>query len=128
MVPTLAMLRQLAIENASAACRLVWCIKKRMKLFLILCAGIKHEDEINPSLLEFRATHKQVEDGDFLVFLLACNFLNDKLGQGRESKAETPPVAPAGRCGQPADTALTPQQDLFLKEAHDNWQAFLDHM
>lgn len=81
---TLAMLRQLAHEDPSAACRLGWFINKRMQQYLVLCAGVDHEDKINLSVLEFRATRQQLEDGAFVF--PACNFLKECLGRGSETR------------------------------------------
>ncbi len=89
------------------------------------------EDEINPSLLEFRATCQQLEDGAFVF--PACDFLKEKLGRSSETKAEATAAAAgaaprSGRRGQAADAVINPQQDLFPKDANDNWQVFLDHV
>ncbi|KAI2489508.1 hypothetical protein MHU86_25085 [Fragilaria crotonensis] len=113
---TLATLRQLAHADPSAACRLGWFIEKRMQQYLVLCAGVEHEDEINPALLEFRSTRQQLEDGAFVF--PACDFLKERLGRGVDQKGDSQPVAAAGsaragRRGQPADTVTNPQQDLF---------------
>ena len=82
---TLATLRQLAHDDHSAACRLGWFVDKRMQQYLVLCAGVEHEDEINPKLLKFRATRQQLEDGTFVF--PACDFLKDRLGRGGDAKA-----------------------------------------
>ena len=129
---TQATLRQLAHEDSSVACRLGWFIEKRMQQYLVLCAGVEHKDDINPNLLDFRSTREQLEDGAFVF--PACDFLKDRMAIGGNSaKAEAPAAATGGgtgtgRRGQPADAVVNPQQDLFLKDANDNWQVFLDHM
>ncbi|KAI2497773.1 hypothetical protein MHU86_16715 [Fragilaria crotonensis] len=128
---TLATLRQLAHADPSAACRLGWFIEKRMQQYLVLCAGVEHEDEINPALLEFRSTRQQLEDGAFVF--PACDFLKERLGRGVDQKGDSQPVAAAGsaragRRGQPADAVTNPQQDLFPRDANDTWQVFLDHV
>ena len=127
---TLATLRQLAHKDHSAACRLGWFVENRMQQYLVLCAGVEHEDEINLTLLEFRATHQQLEDGAFVF--PACDFLKDRLGRGGDAKAEAqaPAAAPGGtqrfgRRGQPVDSVTNPQHDLFPKDANDTWQVFL---
>ncbi|KAI2500106.1 hypothetical protein MHU86_14373 [Fragilaria crotonensis] len=50
-----------------------------MQQYLVLCAGVEHEDEINPALLEFRSTRQQLEDGAFVF--PACDFLKERLGR-----------------------------------------------
>ncbi|KAI2497430.1 hypothetical protein MHU86_10889 [Fragilaria crotonensis] len=87
-----------------------------MQQYLVLCAGVEHEDEINPALLEFRSTRQQLEDGAFVF--PACDFLKERLGRGVDQKGDSQPVAAAGsaragRRGQPADAVTNPQQDLF---------------
>ncbi|KAI2505006.1 hypothetical protein MHU86_9449 [Fragilaria crotonensis] len=77
---TLATLRQLAHEDNSAACRLGWFIEKRTQQYLVLCAGVEHEDDINLNLLDFRSTRQQLEDGAFVF--PACDFLKDRMGSG----------------------------------------------
>jgi hypothetical protein len=42
---TLATLRQLAHTDRTAACRLGWFIDRRMQQYLVLCAGVDHEEE-----------------------------------------------------------------------------------
>ena len=130
---TLATLRQLAHEDNSAACRLGWFIEKRTQQYLVLCAGVEHEDDINPNLLDFRSTRQQLEDGAFIF--PACDFLRDRMGSGSSAaaKVEAPSAsggggARSGRKGQPADAVTNPQQDLFTKDANDVWQVFLDHV
>ena len=51
-----------------------------MQQYLVLCAGVDHEEEINPLLLDFRAVRQQLKDGA-LVFP-TYDFLSDKLGRG----------------------------------------------
>ncbi|KAI2497777.1 hypothetical protein MHU86_16719 [Fragilaria crotonensis] len=102
-----------------------------MQQYLVLCAGVEHEDEINPALLEFRSTRQQLEDGAFVF--PACDFLKERLGRGVDQKGDSQPVAAAGsaragRRGQPADAVTNPQQDLFPRDANDTWQVFLDHV
>jgi hypothetical protein len=77
---TLATLRQLAHTDGTAACRLGWFIDRQMQQYLVLCAGVDHEEEINPLLLDFRAVRQQLKDGA-LVFP-TYDFLSDKLGRG----------------------------------------------
>jgi hypothetical protein len=127
---TLATLRQLAHEDHSAACRLGWFIEKQMQQYLVLCAGVDHKDEINPSLLEFRATRQQLEDG--AIVFPACDILKERLGRSGETKTDATATAAgagpqSGRRGQAADAVINPQQDLFPKDANHNWQVFPDH-
>ncbi|KAI2506378.1 hypothetical protein MHU86_8004 [Fragilaria crotonensis] len=56
-----------------------------MQQYLVLCAGVEHEDEINPALLEFRSTRQQLEDGAFVF--PACDFLKERLGRGVDQRA-----------------------------------------
>ncbi|KAI2491165.1 hypothetical protein MHU86_23392 [Fragilaria crotonensis] len=65
-----------------------------MQQYLVLCAGVEHEDEINPALLEFRSTRQQLEDGAFVF--PACDFLKERLGRGVDQKGDSQPVAAAG--------------------------------
>ena len=98
----------------------------------MLCAGVDHKEEINPSLLDFRAVRQQLEDGAFLF--PACDLLCDKLGRGAEPKLGATTVTPSGsasrtnRCTPLADEILNPQKDLFLKDPTDNWQVYLNHV
>ena len=129
---TLATLRQLAHTDRTAACRLGWFIDRRMQQYLVLCAGVDHEDEINPSLLDFRTVRQQLEDGAFVF--PACDFLRDKLGNSADSKYGAPTVTPSGstsrtnRRAPPADEVINSQKDLFPKDPNDNWQVYLDHV
>jgi hypothetical protein len=85
----------------------------------VLCAGVDHEEEINPSLLDFRAVQQQLEDGAFVF--PACHFLRDKLGRGAERKLGATTVTPSGsalrtnRRTPPAEEILNPQKDLFQR-------------
>ncbi len=129
---TLATLRQLAHTDRTAACRLEWFIDRRMQQYLVLCAGVYHEEEINPSLLDFRTVRQQLEDGAFVF--PACDFLRDKLGSDADSKPGAPTVTPSGstsrtnRRAPPADEVINLQKDLFPKDPTDNWQVNLDHV
>mgnify|MGYP000017317019 CR=1 FL=1 len=129
---TLATLRQLAHTDRTAACRLGWFIDRRMQQYLVLCAGVDHEEEINPSLLDFRTVRQQLEDGAFVF--PACDFLRDKLGNSADSKYGAPTVTPSGstsrtnRRAPPADEVINSQKDLFPKDPNDNWQVYLDHV
>ena len=76
-------------KTTRLACRLGWFVEKRMQQYLVLCAGVEHEDEINPTLLEFRATRQQLEDGAFVF--PACNFLKDRLGRGADAANQWTP-------------------------------------
>ena len=91
---TLATLRQLAHTDGTAACRLGWFIDRRTQQYLVLCAGVEHEDEINPSLLDFSTVRHQLEYGAFVF--PACDFLRDKLGRGTESNPGATTVTPSG--------------------------------
>lgn len=128
----LAMLCKLAHTYPLAVCRLgCWFIKKHMQQYLVLCAGVKHKDEINPTLLEFRSTRQQLEDSAFVF--PACNFLREQLSCGTDPKAELLLVTIAGSswasCQEhPADAVTNPQQDLFPKDTNNCWQEFLDHV
>ncbi|KAI2490859.1 hypothetical protein MHU86_23712 [Fragilaria crotonensis] len=86
---TLATLRQLAHEDNSAACRLGWFIEKRTQQYLVLCAGVEHEDDINLNLLDFRSTRQQLEDGAF-VFRLRLLERQDGVRGSAAAKAEAP--------------------------------------
>jgi hypothetical protein len=129
---TLATLRQLAHTDFTAACRLGWFIDRQMQQYLVLCAGVNHKEEINPSLLDFRAVRQQLEDGAFVF--PTCDFLRDKLGRGAEQKPGAMTVTPSGSTSRtnrrtpPADKIINPQKDLFPKDQNDNWQVFLDHV
>jgi hypothetical protein len=129
---TLATLRQLAHTDGTAACRLGWFIDRRLQQYLVLCAGVNHEEEINPSLLDFIAVRQQLEDGAFVF--PACDFLRDKLGRGAEQKPGATTVTPSGstlrtnRRTPPADKIINPQKDLFPQDQNDNWQVYLDHV
>ena len=129
---TLATLRQLAHTDRTAACRLGWFIDRRMQQYLVLCAGVDHEDEINPSLLDFRTVRQQLEDGAFVF--PACDFLRDKLGNSTDLTHGAPTVTPSGsnsrtnRRAPPADEVINSQKDLFPKDPNDNWQVYLDHV
>jgi hypothetical protein len=98
----------------------------------VLCAGVDHEEEINPLLLDFRAVRKQLEDRAFVF--PACDFLRDKLGRGAEPKLGATTVMPIGsasrtnRRNPPADEILNPQKDLFPKDPTNNWQVYLNLM
>ncbi|KAI2507346.1 hypothetical protein MHU86_7066 [Fragilaria crotonensis] len=111
---TLATLRQLAHEDATAACRLGWFIEKRTQQYLVLCTGVEHEDDINPTLLDFRSMRQQLEDGAF-VFQV-CDFLKDRMGAGGGAAAKAEAFtssagggARSGRRGQRADAVTNPQ-------------------
>jgi hypothetical protein len=91
---TLATLRQLAHTDRTVACRLGWFIDRRMQQYLVLCTGVDHEEEINPSLLDFRTVRQQLEDGAFVF--PACDFLRDKLGNSADSKHGATTVTPSG--------------------------------
>jgi hypothetical protein len=65
-----------------------------MQQYLVLYAGVDHEEEINPSLLDFSAVRQQLEDGAFVF--PTCNFLRDKLGRGAEPKVGATTVTPSG--------------------------------
>ena len=129
---TLATLRQLAHTDGTAACRLGWFIDRRTQQYLVLCAGVEHEEEINPSLLDFSTVRQQLEDGAFVF--PACDFLRDKLGRGTESKPGATTVTPSGstsrtnRRAPPADEVINSQKDVFPKDPNDNWQVYLDHV
>jgi hypothetical protein len=129
---TLATLRQLAHTDGTAACRLGWFIDRCMQQYLVLCAGVDHKEEINPSLLDFRTVRQQLEDGAFTF--PACDFLRDKLGRGADLKPGAPTVTPSGstsrtnRRAPPADEVINSQKDLFPKDPTDNWQVYLDHV
>jgi hypothetical protein len=103
-----------------------------MQQYLVLCAGVNHEEEINPSLLDFRTVRQQLEDGAFTF--PACDFLRDKLGRGADSKPGAPTVTPSGstsrtnRRAPPADEVINSQKDLFPKDPTDNWQVYVDHV
>jgi hypothetical protein len=103
-----------------------------MQQYLVLCAGVDHEEEINPSLLDFRSVRQQLEDGAFVF--PACDFLRDKLGSGADSKPGAPTVTPSGstsrtnRRAPPVDEVINSQKDLFPKDPTDNWQVYLDHV
>ncbi|KAI2490825.1 hypothetical protein MHU86_23735 [Fragilaria crotonensis] len=56
-----------------------------MQQYLVLCAGVEHEDEINPALLEFRSTRQQLEDGAFVF--PACDF-KERLGHDRRTSVD----------------------------------------
>jgi hypothetical protein len=103
-----------------------------MQQYLVLCAGVDHEEEINPLLLDFSAVRQQLEDGAF-VFPV-CYFLRDKLGSGAKPKLGATTVTPSGSTSRtnrrtpPADEIVNPQKDLFPKDPTDNWQVYLDHV
>jgi hypothetical protein len=98
----------------------------------VLCAGVDHEEEINPSLLDFRAVQQQLEDGAFVF--PACNFLRNKLGRGAEPKLGATTVTLSGSTSRtnrrtlPVDKIINPQKDLFPKDPTDNWQVYLNHV
>jgi hypothetical protein len=121
-----------AHTDGTAACRLGWFIDRRMQQYLVLCAGVDHEEEINPLLLDFPAVRQQLEDGAFVF--PACDFLRDKLGRGAEPKLGATTVTPSGsttrtnRRAPPADEIINPLEDIFPKDPTDNWQVYLDHV
>ena len=128
---TLATLRRLAHTDKTAACRLGWFIDRRMQQYLVLCAGVENEHEINPALLEFRTTRQQLEDGAFVY--PACDFLQDRLGRGASTAKSEPNnnasttsagARPARR--PPADEVINPQSGTFSTDADDNWQVFIN--
>ncbi|KAI2490967.1 hypothetical protein MHU86_23599 [Fragilaria crotonensis] len=89
---TLATLRQLAHADPSAACRLGWFIEKRMQQYLVLCAGVEHEDEINPPRIQ---VHPAAVGGRRLC-LPGLRLPQGAAGTWSRPKGDSQPVAAAG--------------------------------
>ncbi|KAI2495702.1 hypothetical protein MHU86_18833 [Fragilaria crotonensis] len=62
--------------------------------YLVLCAGVEHEDDINLNLLDFRSTRQQLEGG--AAVFPACDFLKDRMGSGQRCREGGSPSASGG--------------------------------
>ncbi|KAI2489536.1 hypothetical protein MHU86_25067 [Fragilaria crotonensis] len=92
-----------------------------MQQYLVLCAGVEHEDEINPALLEFRSTRQQLEDGAFVF--PASRLPQGAAGTWSRPKGDSQPVAAAGgssgRRGQPRTQSQTHSRTFsWRRERH----------
>ncbi len=128
---TIPTLFQLAQADPSAACQLSWFIDRRMQQFVVLCASGRHEDIINSTLLDFGATHQQLEDGAFEYKL--SEFLCNKVGR-RGTAAPTAAAASSGsatrtttRAAKAVDATINPLKGIFEANSNDIWQVFIDH-
>lgn len=75
---TVANLRRLAFQDATAPSRLGWFVERRIQQYLTSCASCGHIDSVNSTLFDFQAERQHLEDGMFLPPL--CPYLQAKLG------------------------------------------------
>ena len=123
---TVANLRRLAFQDATAPSRLGWFVERRIQQYLTSCASCGHIDSVNSTLFDFQAERQHLEDGMFLPPL--CPYLQAKLGPSdatRTAGGGGTPGKPGG--AYPTNSVRNPSGRLFKITSRDVWQVFLDH-
>ena len=125
---TVANLRRLAFQDATAPSRLGWFVEQCIQQYhLTSCASCGHIDAVNTTLFDFQAERQHLEDGMFLPPL--CPYLKAKLGPADATRAATSGGGASGKGGSsyPTNTVRNPSGRLFKITRRDVWQVFLDH-
>ena len=124
---TVANLKRLAFQDATAPSRVGWFVERRIQQYLTSCASCGHIDAVNTTLFDFQAERQQLEDGMFLHPL--CQYLQVKLGTADASRGAASGGGASGKGGSsyPTNAVRNPSGRLFKITSRDVWQVFLDH-